>query len=163
MTQRHRPKRKYQIAGPHSMANQPTEIQTRTWSRFIRPTSRKTPGRSYREAPRPSVRRTTEKQERRWRVTAAGRDRSTIRSRCRSADAAPAAKDGSTPEQGKRNQRRRRDARAIYHEFKPKLLHHPRMMMSDRPALELGLWDANGPRRRNLPFLSTRLPISCTV
>jgi len=39
----HRPKTKYQTARPDSIANQPTEIQTRTLSRVIRPTPRKTP------------------------------------------------------------------------------------------------------------------------
>ena len=69
----HRPThgvRKYQIARPHSATNQAVEIQTSTSSRFIRPAPRKTPLGTYREAPMPSARRTTEQEERRWRGAA---------------------------------------------------------------------------------------------
>jgi hypothetical protein len=55
--------RKYQTAVPHSPTNQAVEIQTSTSSRFIRVAPQKDPPGTYREAPMPAARRTTERQE----------------------------------------------------------------------------------------------------
>jgi hypothetical protein len=66
----HHPIAKYKIARPQSVTNQPTETQKSAPAGFVHPAPQKGP---VREAPGPSVRKSTGNQERRLRVTAAGR------------------------------------------------------------------------------------------